>query len=377
MNAPSDASRRAGDPTAWASALVLVMVLLPVSVACLRAMVYPLSLWQESLLWLIPVYYCAVVLMFLPGVEDFMWRLAVRGLREPTQQEQSRLRPAWSRVLDAAGLRHQNRYRLRVLETDELNAMAAGGHQVFVTSGALGTVPDTWLPGLLAHELGHHAGLHPIMLSIEVWLLRPIHWVRTIALWLSRVCAWFTLLARGSAIGMFVVLVLFFGLRLLSWILLAVTWVPLALLRVAGRRAEYRADAYAAEIGFRAPLGRFLSALAEIEDDLGDSKHESLADIVASTHPPTRSRIERLQAWRPADGAPRPARSRRGAEPGGRTRRRKAAGEGTHRRKSDSADRSAQQQGQQPRPRRAGPRRSVRLKGPQRTPRKQPPRRRT
>ena len=359
MNASREGSRRVGDPTSWASALVLVAVLLPVSIACLWALIYPLSLWQGYLLWLIPAYYCAVVLMFLPGVEDFMWRLAVRGLREPTPAEQSRLRPVWLAVLGAAGQTRTSKYRLRVLETEDLNAMAAGGRQVFITSGALGAVPDAWLPGVLAHELGHHVGLHPIMLSLEVWLLRPIHWVRTIAIWLSRVCAWSAGLARGSAIGMIVVLFLFFGLRLVAWILLAVTWVPLALLRLAGRRAEYRADAYAAEIGFRAPLGRFLSALAEVEEELGDRNHQSLADIVASTHPPTHSRIERLQAWQLPKGA----------------RRREAPGGGKGRRKTAAVDHSAGQRAQRRRARRAGPRRAVRLEGPQRTPRRRPPRR--
>ena len=158
MNDSRTIATRTGDPTALASALVLVAVLLPVSVACLFALVYPLSLWQGYLLWLIPAYYCAVVLMFLPGIEDFMWRLAVRGLREPTAAEQSRLRPAWLAVLGAAGQARTSKYRLRVLETGELNAMAAGGRQVFITSGALGAMPDAWLPGVLAHELGHHVG---------------------------------------------------------------------------------------------------------------------------------------------------------------------------------------------------------------------------
>lgn len=369
MNGTTDAARRAGDATSLASALVLIAVLLPISVACLYVLVFPLSLWRGYMLWLIPGYYCAVVLMFLPGVEDVMWRLAVRGLREPTAAEQSRLRPAWMAVLGATGQARTSKYRLRVLETEELNAMAAGGRQVFITSGALGAVPDAWLPGLLAHELGHHVGLHPIMLSLEVWLLRPIHWVRTIANWLSWLCAWFAGLARGSAIGMFVVLVLFFGLRLVAWVLLAVTWVPLALLRLAGRRAEYHADAYAAQIGFRAPLGRFLSALAEVEDELGDRKNQSLADIVASTHPPTQERIKRLRAWQPADGA-QPAQRRR--EPSGGKGRRKAASTGRSSRREQAQSRS-----RRPGTRRAGPRRAVRLEGSQRSPRRRPPRRRT
>lgn len=364
MTQSRDSPRRAGDATSLASALVLIAVLLPISVACLYVLVFPLSLWQGQMLWLIPAYYCAVVLMFLPGVEDFMWRLAVRGLREPTAAERSRLGPAWLAVLGATGHARTSKYRLRVLETEELNAMAAGGRQVFITSGALGAVPDAWLPGLLAHELGHHVGLHPIMLSLEVWLLRPIHWVRTIANWLSRLCAWSMLLARGSAIGMFVVVVLFFGLRLVAWVLFAVTWVPLALLRLAGRRAEFRADAYAAEIGFRAPLGRFLSALAEVEDELGDRKNQSLADIVASTHPPTQERITRLRAWQSAEGAQPAQRSRVPSADKGR-------------RRVASTGRSSRREQTQSRSRRAGPRRAVRLEGPQRPPRKRPPRRRT
>ena len=365
MNADKHSAKRLGDATSVASALVLVVVLLPLSVACLTALVYPLSLWQPSALWLVPVYYCAIGLMFLPGIEDAMWRFAMRQLREPTPAEQARLRPAWSQVLAAADETNRTRYRVRVLETDDLNAAAAGGRQVFITSGALGTVPEAWLPGLLAHELGHHVGLHSVVLSIEVWLLRPIHWVRTIAVWLLRLWLWLRALASGTLLGLIVVLIVSLGFRLVAWALLAVTWLPLALLRIAGRRAEYRADAYAAEIGFRAPLVQFLSALAEVEDELDSSRGQSLADIIASTHPPTRSRIERLQAWQPTDGA----------------QRRAAHREGGGSRPAASTDRPPRQRTPQDRARptaqrHPGSRRAVRLGKQRRAPKSRPPHRR-
>ena len=55
-----------------------------------------------------------------------------------------------------------DRYILRVLPSDELNAFACGGHLVVVTTFAIDELPRRELAGVLAHELSHHLGLHTV-----------------------------------------------------------------------------------------------------------------------------------------------------------------------------------------------------------------------
>ena len=63
---------------------------------------------------------------------------------------------------------------LAVTDSPELNAYACGGHVVAVSTGALELLPDDELHGVLAHELGHHLGLHTVALTITHWLSLPI-----------------------------------------------------------------------------------------------------------------------------------------------------------------------------------------------------------
>ena len=58
------------------------------------------------------------------------------GARRPTPDELARIAPLW-RDLAIANSLPPDRYLLRVLPSDELNAFACGGHLVVVTSFAV------------------------------------------------------------------------------------------------------------------------------------------------------------------------------------------------------------------------------------------------
>ena len=62
------------------------------------------------------------------------------GARRPIDGELDRIAPIW-RDLAVANDLPPDRYILRVLPSDELNAFACGGHLVVVTSFALETLP--------------------------------------------------------------------------------------------------------------------------------------------------------------------------------------------------------------------------------------------
>lgn len=294
---PTDApqSRRIGDWTSWSAAAVLLL-LLPVSVVCSLLLLFPIALFWPHVYWFAAAYYALGLVVLIPGVEDAYWGLISPNAREPRQHENDRLKPAWARVLSNSGRADGARYRLRVLETDEINAMAGGGHQVFITTAALGVMPDEVLPGVLAHELGHHVGLHPIVLCLEVWFMRPIIWAEAAAIGLSNICSAIYGAVRGIAILGILVGIVTAAFMALAGVLRAVTWIAFATLRLVGRGAEYRADRYAAQIGFGRELAAFLEHLAAYETPDGHAEKRTLTDAISSTHPPTRERIRRLRS---------------------------------------------------------------------------------
>ena len=89
---------------------------------------------------------------------------------------------AWSAVIEHSGRSDGDRYKFKVLDTEEFNAMAGGGHIVFITTTALEATDDEALRGLLAHELGHHVGAAPDRaFPLEIWIMRPVIWAHLVS----------------------------------------------------------------------------------------------------------------------------------------------------------------------------------------------------
>ena len=150
-----------GDWTSWSSALVLV-ALLPIHGrlfvadggdcrSCAAGQHRPLA----------AAVFCGFAGGADPALEFLQVWLIGRGTRRPTAEEQAVLEPAFEDVLSRLGRGSKRRYRLRVIDDDNLNAAAGGGSLVMVTTRAVHTLPDDQLKAVLAHELGHHAGLQP------------------------------------------------------------------------------------------------------------------------------------------------------------------------------------------------------------------------
>lgn len=89
-------------------------------------------------------------------------------LRYPTPEEDRKLRSAWRRVTARAGV-DADAYQLWVEDSTGINAMAAAGHIVGVTSHSLRTLTPGKLAGVLAHELGHHVGGHAWSSLLTFW----------------------------------------------------------------------------------------------------------------------------------------------------------------------------------------------------------------
>lgn len=250
--------------------------------------------------------------------EIFLARFLLRA-RRPTPSERQRLHHAWHDVTTAAG-RDGRGYQLFIEDSDELNAFAASGHVVTVTRKAVDTMPHHHLSAVLAHELGHHIGGHPWGNMLAFWYSVPARLLNRVLrlllrLFVSIFSVVFAAAARMPALAAFIA-------RLVTWALAAFVlvfvvllmvvavqsgqeWAPIVvglivlspvLLPWLARRAEYRADRLAAQIGYGRPL------IEVLEDWLrqgGDDARRNLvlrARLVA-THPTLAARIKRLDAY--------------------------------------------------------------------------------
>jgi len=216
------------------------------------------------------------VLLVIPAVERRVAHLFAPS-RAPTAEEDARLRRLLGRVGERAGTR-TDRLVPRVQEAHELNAAAGAVRLLFVTDTAL-RCTDAELEALLAHELGHHRGLHPLATAVVWWLSLP-----------GELLAAVFRVLRGLAADLRVrPLVLLVGLVLLVWQVL-VMWlyyVGKLLAQWAARVSEFVADAAAADWGY----GEQLAALYR---DADVPVPQGLVARLLAEHPPMPARIERI-----------------------------------------------------------------------------------
>ena len=172
----------AGGRSSALAVLVPTAALLPVSLVAWRRSWLVVRLVAPVPYWAFAVGYLAAgVLMFLRPVQRLLlsW---LYGARRPTPEELDRLEPAWRR---RAGGSSAHRFVLAVTDSPS-STPACGGHVVAVSTGALELLPDDELHGVLAHELGHHLGLHTVALTITHRLSLPIITLARIGFLLER-----------------------------------------------------------------------------------------------------------------------------------------------------------------------------------------------
>lgn len=287
--------KRFGDLISWSSALVLV-ALLPVTIVCLSpfAAVASEILPGNFITWII-VYFAGLAIVLIPGLDFLQIWLIARGSRLPTPEELNRLTPAWNDVLSRVGKGSDRRYKLRVLDDPyHLNAFAGGGCVVMITTRALWTLPDDQLRSILAHELGHHAGMHPVVLLAQVWMYRPIAAFAWLTGTVHNLLAQFSQSINSPIFFLLVLIIL--ALRMLLYVLGIVVKIADLILLFFGRRAEYRADGMAVHLGYGNSL---IAALLTIEhehpEELIQQRTGSLLANLEKTHPPIAKRVQRIR----------------------------------------------------------------------------------
>lgn len=278
-------------------AFLPLLALLPFTALALAIIWLPLGLLFDVPYWSVLAAYGATgpLLFFRPFQVAVL--TPVLGARAPSSAEAETITPLWDEVRRVAGRDHhlpEDRYVLRILPSDELNAFACGGHLVVVTSFAVERLPTRELRGVLAHELSHHIGRHTIATTVGHWLSAPTVLLARIGFYLDRVgqasAASFgrrrrgvELLSRAGAALMRLVGQLFSGGLLIAD----------SLTNLVGHDAEFEADRRAVAMGFGSELADALRRLLHLESGL---RRTGWRARLAASHPPARVRVARIDA---------------------------------------------------------------------------------
>ena len=167
-------------------AFVPVIGMLPFTLLALVVFWFPFSIVFGVDYWMFAVAFLAVgLLMFVRPFQVFVLT-PILGARRPTPTEAAVIEPIWTGIAEANGL-PASRYVVRVVDTDEVNAFACGGHLVVVTTFAVTELTASQLRGVLAHELSHHLGLHTVAITLGHWLSVPVVVLARIGFYLENV----------------------------------------------------------------------------------------------------------------------------------------------------------------------------------------------
>lgn len=217
----------------------------------------------------------------------------ILGARRPTAEEADRIAPGWADIAQANAL-PANRYVVRVLPSDELNAFACGGHLVVVTSFAARQLSPPQLRGVLAHELSHHLGMHTVAITVGHWLSAPVVLLARIGFYLENVAqaAADTFGRQSSAIRV-VGQVGAGAVSALSWIFTVALRASDALGNYVGHSLEFEADRRAVRMGFGPELA---SALRHVLAIGAGGRTIGWRARLAASHPGARTRVARIEA---------------------------------------------------------------------------------
>jgi Zn-dependent protease with chaperone function len=215
------------------------------------------------------------------------------GARQPTAHEEAAIRPLWREIIELSGQK-PDRYVVRILPSDDLNAFACGGHLVVVTSFAVDELTTAELQGVLAHELSHHLGLHTVAITIGHWLSMPVVLLARIGVYLERLAiAARDSYGRDSPVIDVVTNGAAMVIRALSWVFTAAIRAHGALSNLVGHQSEFDADQRAVRLGFGRELA---SALRRVLASGHSPRPVGWRERVDASHPPARTRVARIEA---------------------------------------------------------------------------------
>lgn len=267
--------------------------MLPFSVLALFLAWLPIGLFTDiSFGWVVLGFAATGPLLFIRRFQVLVLT-PVLGARRPTVAEEEAIAPLWREIVQSSRLK-PNRYVVRILPSDELNAFACGGHLVVVTSFAVEELTTPELQGVLAHEVSHHLGLHTVAITINHWLSTPVVLLARIGVFFENVAiAARESYGRDSPVIDRLTNAAAVVIHALSWIFTAGVRASTALSNLVGHQSEFDADQRAVRMGF----GRELSSALRRVLAAGQSPRPvGWRERIDASHPPARTRVARIEA---------------------------------------------------------------------------------
>ena len=272
-------------------AFVPVIAMAPFSLLALLVLWLPVSFWVPFI-WVLLGFAATGPLLFVRRFQVLVLTPLI-GARIPTAAERAAIEPLWNEIVYVGNLR-DDRYVIRILPSDELNAFACGGHLVVVTSFAVDELTTPELQGVLAHELSHHLGLDTVAITIGHWMSAPVVLLARIGVFFENVA----IAARESygkdsptidAVTNVVAAII----RAVSWIFTAAIRASGVLGNLVAHSSEFDADRRAVRLGFGRELASALRRVLAV--------HQAPRTVgwrarMASSHPSARTRVARIEA---------------------------------------------------------------------------------
>lgn len=218
-----------------------------------------------------------------------MW---LYGGRRPLGQEVEILQMIQKDMQSHTGI-NMSKFDWFIKNDDSINAFALGHNRICINTGTIMTLPYDELLGIVAHEMGHihhkdsaYGFSRFYMNYLGQMCIRVYELFARLILWIQYL--------RIPVIT-FIVQIFYLLVTLQILFMQWVIKVPLIITDLfTGRRAEYRADKYAYEIGLGAELH---NALITLRNYTAESSESGLMSKLYSTHPATEKRIERLRQY--------------------------------------------------------------------------------
>lgn len=275
------------------TALLPVAAIVPFWLLAMAIVWVPIRLLLGVPFWVVPATWLLLgTLLFVPSVQAAVLS-PLFGARRPDERELTVIAPIWRDLAARANL-PQYRYSIRVIDSDDLNAFACGGHLLIVTSFALDHLTSRELAGVLAHELSHHLGWHTTALTIGHWLSLPVVLLARFGFFLQNVAraatdAFASHSAALTALGRLVAALLTGA----SWVFLAALYASDALSNIVGHGSEFEADRRAVRMGYGRDLADALRVVIQLG---GGGRAIGWKARLAASHPPARTRVARIEA---------------------------------------------------------------------------------
>jgi Zn-dependent protease with chaperone function len=273
-------------------AFVPLVLLTPVWLIALAVFWWPLSRFVAVPYWAVVVGHLGIglALLFRSAQQFFLTRIL--GARLPTPAERRHLEPLWQGVLLHTRM-GRRRFVLAVSDSDELNAFASGGNLVVITTGAINLLPAAELQGVMAHEIGHHLGLESVAVTLGYWLALPVVVLARVGFFLQNVARAATESFAHSSIFTAIGKAIAAVLMAVAWVFQSAIIAWQSISGAASRKAEYRADERAVQLGFGPELAAAMRRSAVDEMPAGA---RTWAERLFGSHPPLRTRIAKVEA---------------------------------------------------------------------------------